>query len=305
MGSEEPQINILVNEEPKVLASEKIRALNRFGLGARPGEVLGLDPKQWLRSQVISQPVSIQGVKLETTQQLLEEINSIRRDGMSVQSRKNLRKHAVKQEEAEIMALVNHGLRTNNPFTERLVRFWSNHFTVSSHGEQVVRYLAGAYEREAIRPHVFGKFFDMVTATAKHPAMLVYLDQVRSVGPNSKVGRRRNFGLNENYARELMELHTLGVDGGYDQADVEALAKILSGWTTGGLWGKSSEQVTPFKFKASLHEPGTKILLGQKISESGEQEGLDAIKLLVGHLRLHGLLLQSWCSICGRYTGRK
>ena len=266
-----------------MLASEKIRALNRFGLGARPGEVLGLDPKQWLRSQVISQPVAIQGLKLETTQQLLEEINSIRRDGMSVQSRKNLRKQAVKQEEAEIMALVSHCLRTEAPFAERLVRFWSNHFTVSSHGEQVVRYLAGAYEREAIRPHVFGKFLDMVIATARHPAMLVYLDQVRSVGPNSKVGRRRNLGLNENYARELMELHTLGVDGGYDQADVEALAKILSGWTTGGLWGKSSEQVTPFKFKASLHEPGTKILLGQKISESGEQEGLDAIKLLVGH----------------------
>ena len=88
MGSEEPQINILVNEEPKVMASEKIRALNRFGLGARPGEVLGLDPKQWLRSQVISQPVAIQGLKLETTQKLLEEINSIRRDGMSVQAAK-------------------------------------------------------------------------------------------------------------------------------------------------------------------------------------------------------------------------
>ena len=114
-----------------MLASEKIRALNRFGLGARPGEVLGLDPTQWLRSQVISQPVAIQGLKLETTQKLLEEINSIRRDGMSVQSRKNLRKHAVKQEEAEIMALVNHGLRTNNPFTERLVRFWSNHFWIN------------------------------------------------------------------------------------------------------------------------------------------------------------------------------
>ena len=80
-----------------------------------------------------------------------------------------------------------------------------------------------------------------------------------------------------------MELHTLGVDGGYDQADVEALAKILSGWTVGGLWANSSEPVKPFKFKASLHEPGTKILLGKKISESGEQEGLEAIKLLVGH----------------------
>ena len=116
------------------LASERIRALNRFGLGARPEEVLGLDPKQWLRSQVMSQPVAIQGLKLKTTQQLLEEINFIRRDGMSVQSRKNFRQQAVKQEEAEITALVNHRLRTDTPFAERLVKFWSNHFTVSSHG---------------------------------------------------------------------------------------------------------------------------------------------------------------------------
>ena len=263
--------------------TEQIRALNRFGLGARPGEALQLDPKPWLRAQITTSATEIRGSNLKTTQQLVEEIASMRRKRMSNASRKDFRKQATKQLEAEVTAAVNHGLRTDAPFAERLVRFWSNHFTVSGEGEKEVRYLAGAYEREAIRPNVFGKFADMVLASARHPAMLIYLDQVRSVGPNSKIGKRRSAGLNENYARELMELHTLGVDGGYDQSDVEALAKILTGWTIGGFGRKSSRPITPFNFEASIHEPGSKTLLGRKISENGEKEGREAIKLLVRH----------------------
>ena len=138
--------------------TEQIRALNRFGLGARPGEALQLDPKPWLRAQITTSATEIRGSNLKTTQQLVEEIASMRRKRMSDASRKDFRKQATKQLEAEVTAAVNHGLRTDAPFAERLVRFWSNHFTVSGDGEKEVRYLAGAYEREAIRPNVFGKF---------------------------------------------------------------------------------------------------------------------------------------------------
>ena len=123
---------------------------------------------------------------------------------------------------------------TERPFVERLVAFWSNHLCVSAGAKILVAPLAGSYEREAIRPHVLGRFTDMVLASAKHPAMLVYLDNFQSIGPGSPAarasGRRgQQRGLNENYARELLELHTLGVNGGYAQQDVLELAKILTG----------------------------------------------------------------------------
>ena len=130
--------------------------------------------------------------------------------------------------------------RAIGPFVERLVAFWSNHLCVSVGAKVLVAPLAGSYEREAIRPHVLGRFEDMVLASAKHPAMLVYLDNFQSIGPSSRGARFGGRGgaprgLNENYARELLELHTLGVDGGYTQQDVQELAKILTGWTVGGL----------------------------------------------------------------------
>lgn len=262
---------------------EQIRALNRFGLGARAGEPKGLDPKPWLRGQINASAAKISDAHLKTTRQLIQDMAAVRGKRMSDQSHKKYREQATAQMQAEVIAAVQHGLRTEAPFAERLVRFWSNHFTVSAQGEREVRYLAGAYEREAIRPHVFGKFEDMVLASARHPAMLFYLDQMRSVGPNSKLGKRRGRGLNENYARELMELHTLGVNGGYDQGDVEALAKILTGWTVGGIGRGSSASAAPFRFEASIHEPGNKTLLGRTIAESGENEGRQAIKLLVRH----------------------
>ena len=111
---------------------------------------------------------------------------------------------------------------------------------MSTGAKILVAPLAGSYEREVIRPHVLGRFEDMVLASAKHPAMLVYLDNFQSIGPRSRGGTRggrggAQRGLNENYARELLELHTLGVDGGYTQTDVQELAKILTGWTVGGL----------------------------------------------------------------------
>jgi uncharacterized protein (DUF1800 family) len=193
---------------------------------------------------------------------------------------------------------------------ERLVGFWSNHLCVSIGAKVLVAPLAGSYEREAIRPHVLGRFEDMVLASAKHPAMLVYLDNFQSIGPNSggaRLGQRNGArrGLNENYARELLELHTLGVNGGYTQQDVQELARVLTGWTISGLGGPGARALqgrlgrrgrgaarpepdgpgTPiaFAFQDLLHEPGSKTVLGRRYDEAGVQEGERVIRDLCRH----------------------
>jgi uncharacterized protein (DUF1800 family) len=178
-------------------------------------------------------------------------------------------------EEMQARCLVS--TRTDQPFRERLVRFWSNHLSVSTtRGE--VRALAGAYEREAIRPWVCGRYEEMLLASARHPAMLVYLDNVRSMGPHSAVGARRRKGLNENYARELLELHTLGVRGGYTQRDIESLASILTGWGMERREGMDGA----FHFESARHEPGTKTVLGSRYRE-GEASGREVIVDLARH----------------------
>ena len=118
--------------------------------------------------------------------------------------------------------------------SRRLVAFWSNHFCVSVGKGGFVRVIAGAFEREAIRPHVLGRFADMLLAVEQHPAMIFYLDNQQSAGAASPAGLKRGRGLNENLGREILELHTLGVAGGYSQSDVTSLAKIITGWTFAG-----------------------------------------------------------------------
>jgi uncharacterized protein (DUF1800 family) len=190
---------------------------------------------------------------------------------------------------------------TFRPFVERLVAFWSNHLCVSVAAKPLqVGPLAGLYEREAIRPHALGRFEDLVLASARHPAMLFYLDNVQSIGENSPAGRlagRRgaNRGLNENYARELLELHTLGVNGGYEQDDVVALARILTGWSVAGagnapaqrLLGRGAREVESdvpaFRFYPALHEPGDHTVLGTRYDEGGEAQGVRAIRDLCRH----------------------
>ncbi|HEU5274118.1 MAG TPA: DUF1800 family protein [Xanthobacteraceae bacterium] len=163
-------------------------------------------------------------------------------------------------------------------FVERLVWFWSNHLCVSSLGAAV---MAGGYEREAIRPHVLGRFADMLVASASHPAMLQYLDNARSIGPTSVAGLIVKVGLNENYARELLELHTLGVRTGYTQEDVTNLAKILTGWTFIGpvVPGHGLE----FVFSPRLHEPGAQVVLGKTYAEVGINQGRAALADLARH----------------------
>ena len=167
-------------------------------------------------------------------------------------------------------------------FVERLVCFWSNHFCVSVAKGGFVRAIAGAYEREAIRPHVLGRFADMLAAVEQHPAMIFYLDNQQSIGPYSKAGQNRRRGLNENLAREIMELHTLGVDGGYTQTDVTAMANILTGWTFVGREGKLGEPGAAF-FAPNYHEPGTQIVLGKYYTQPDRAQGLAALEDFARH----------------------
>ncbi len=162
---------------------------------------------------------------------------------------------------------------------EVMTDFWYNHFNVFS-GKGMDRLLVGVYERDAIRPHVFGKFRDLLMATAKHPAMLVYLDNIRNVAPKTNA-RGKLVGINENYAREIMELHTLGVDNGYTQADVTSLAHILTGW--GVSKGKDRSQNGDFKFNPKEHDWSIKNFLGQRINARGEGEIEEAINILARH----------------------
>ncbi|MBC7603289.1 MAG: DUF1800 domain-containing protein, partial [Ramlibacter sp.] len=195
---------------------------------------------------------------------------------------KNLRERSQSQYRAAVAARVSMALNSPAPFAERLVHFWANHFAVSI-DKQPLATLAGAFEAEAIRPHIFGKFEDMLLAVERHPAMLVYLDQARSIGPESMAGQRaaRNKpdgkrGLNENLAREILELHTLGVRTGYTQEDVTELARALTGWTLGGVAGYPGHIVGAapgaFAFQPVLHEPGVRAVVGRRYDQRGEAE---------------------------------
>ena len=177
---------------------------------------------------------------------------------------------------AEAMARFQKQTATSAGLLERLVAFWSNHFAVSVAKDAFVRVAAGPFEREAIRPYVLGKFADMLKAVESHPAMLFYLDNQRSIGPNSAAGRFAGKGLNENLAREILELHTLGADGGYAQADVTALARILTGWSfaepDSGVGAPGA-----FLYKANWHEPDAQILLGESYAPTGQRQGETAL----------------------------
>ena len=163
-------------------------------------------------------------------------------------------------------------------FVERLVWFWSNHFCVSID----TSVMAGGYEREAIRLHALGRFGDMLLAAESHPAMLIYLNNAQSIGPDSVAGINRGKGLNENFAREILELHTLGVRTGYTQADVISFAKVLTGWTL------RSPVTDPdiggqFLFIPRTHEPGAETVLGKPYSDNGVAQGRAVLTDLASH----------------------
>jgi uncharacterized protein (DUF1800 family) len=255
--------------------AQAAQALIRFGLGPRGTDAPPADPHAWLASQLDgpdpaqfphNMPTAADGLTI-----LREQNRLLLPPGSSLVN--PLLQQDIRVQTAEM-------LTTAAPFRERLVWFWANHFTVSLRqgGTSAV---IGPYIREAIRPNVTGPFFAMLLAVMRHPAMLMYLDNGSSIGPNSPAGLRSHRGLNENLARECMELHTLSPASGYSQQDVTSFAGIITGW------GIDMAAAQPgFVFRADAHEPGGKTLLGQKFPE-GEAGGLMALEFLAGHPATH------------------
>ncbi|MCB9681930.1 MAG: DUF1800 domain-containing protein [Alphaproteobacteria bacterium] len=250
---------------------DPILAVHRFGLGARPGEAgrVGADARGWLLGQLDGAEVAPRLAALPASEdQVVAAAAALRRRDTAA-----LQAQVVSMFRAEAGARALHRIDTAQPFRERWVAFWSNHLCVST-SNALVRLVAGAYERDAIRPHVTGSFAALLLASARHPAMQLYLDQTASMGPNSPVGRRARRGANENLARELLELHTLGVDGGYGQADVEGLAAVLTGWTF-----VRTDRTTPghFLYDPLRHEPGAHVVLGRSYEGDAGEAALTAL----------------------------
>jgi uncharacterized protein (DUF1800 family) len=263
-----------------------LRALNRFGLGARRGERQKVrDARQWLRAQLDGGIPSLAPPSGVTPTTIGDALRAIRMAGQGdEQERRQARRRVVEMTTSEVHAALTARVTSERPFVERLVAFWSNHLCVSTGSKIIVAPLAGSYERDVIRAHVLGRFEDMVLASAKHPAMLVYLDNFQSIGPNSRgAGARRGNngqrrGLNENYARELLELHTLGVDGGYSQRDIVNVARAFTGWTM------RPRQGTGFVFVPAQHDGGEKTVLGHTIKAGGgAEDGRQVLDILVAH----------------------
>ena len=181
----------------------------------------------------------------------------------------------------EAKARIHAALNSKIGFAERLVWFWSNHFCVSA-DKGNVRPICGAYEREAIRGHVLGRFAEMLLAVKSHPAMLMYLDNARSIGPSSIAGVRQKRGLNENLAREILELHTLGVRSVYTQDDVTNFAKVVTGWTVTPA-RQDPERAGEFQFNPRMHEPGAQSVIGKSYPEAGMEQGRAVLATLARH----------------------
>ncbi len=247
-------------------------ALSRFGLGRRGLEALPGDPAAWLEAQ-LGDGAGPAAAPLAAGFAALREV----RASKPAPGQPNAVRALF---QADVAALAEFAAGTEAPFRERLVRFWTNHFTVSVRGGPVAAF-AGDFVASAIRPHATGRFEDMLLAVMRHPAMLLYLNQAGSVGPDSPVGRRGHRGLNENLARESLELHTVGVDGGYTQTDVTNYARILTGWSL------NRRPANPgFLFRPMTNEPGEKVLMGRRFPP-GEQGGVEALAFLAGHPATH------------------
>jgi len=287
-------------------------AQNRFGLGARADDASLGDPRGWLKAQLVPQATTPpQLANIPKTEDAINQTRDI------VMAKRDARKDAaaaaaaataagmapalnakgkpiipeaakpevtladlyVDQADARIAAAV----ATDTPFRERLVHFWMNHFAISA-DKQKMRALAGPYEQEAIRAHLDGRFAVMLLAVAHHPAMILYLDNERSFGPNSVTVQRRNGngnrdqGLNENLGRELLELYSLGVRTGYTQADVTELARAITGWSVVSDRPEAQRTMLAgqhgFAYYPPVHEPGKRTELGKIYKQEGHDQGV-------------------------------
>jgi uncharacterized protein (DUF1800 family) len=257
-------------------------AVTRFGLGARPGEIANArsDPRGFLLDQISLRGADLPVPDGPNSTQRLADLAAYQRDRKAALAAGDAKADPVKMAAklirddagADFLARVQLGVKTDNGFRERWALFWANHFTVSAN-KLATATLVGPFEQEAIRPYAFGRFEDMLVASSSHPAMLLYLDQAQSVGPNSdlavlgaKAGKHP--GLNENLAREIMELHTVGVDAGYSQADVTEFARAMTGWSLGRT--DHPEDPQGFLFRPHAHEPGGRTIMGKPYGEQGQ-----------------------------------
>jgi uncharacterized protein (DUF1800 family) len=285
-------------------------AVTRFGLGARPGEIdaAKADPQGFLIAQNRREGADLPQDGGESAAQRFGQM----RDYQEQQRVARQKKDGETPDDAALQAakaaqvvlrdkvgadfLARARLATNTPaaFRERWALFWANHFTVSS-TKQITSVLIGPFEREAIRPNVFGGFETLLVASSTHPAMLTYLDQAQSIGPGSPVGVRRRgarAGLNENLAREIMELHTVGVDAGYTQGDVTEFARALTGFSV----GRDNEgNAGKFMFRDAAHEPGVRTIMGKKYAGADIQQGMAVLKALAADKRTAH-------HVCGKIT---
>ena len=304
-------------------------AANRFGLGARPGELSKIagDPRGWLRAQLTPEtavPAPLAALPSTADDEAafarwLATLHLGSADGAAIKAYDTGRGDAsmsaatstgpmapdggkLSVEQSYVRALfpryatalearIDVATTTDRPYFERLVHFWSNHFTVSAAKPQVIA-LPPSFERDVVRAHAMGRFEDMLTTSTQHPGMLIYLDNHLSVGPNSFIASHPNYlpeylrgrmtDLNENLAREILELHTLGVRSGYTQADVTSFAKIITGWSVQGA-RRPSPDGRLFRFQPSFHEPGTQVLLGVSYPQGGVEQGEAALRALAKH----------------------
>lgn len=288
-------------------------ANNRFGLGSRPADRID-NPKKWLAAQLTEfdpAPAALSGQPARS--QIAAEFREYqldRRDFRQAKKEAAGSDDMAKIDPAKITQVVNilrtryvaaadarlnAALASTTPFAERLVHFWSNHFAVSVDKLPVLG-LAGDFEFSAIRPNIMGRFSDLLLAATTHPAMLLYLDQAQSIGPNSMLAQRvaarrnRELGLNENLAREILELHTLGARTVYSQKDVTEFARALTGFTVGGMAkgpiqrmlqqnGEDGES----QFLAAIHEPGERQVVGRVYREAGELQAKSILADLAVH----------------------
>lgn len=258
-------------------------ASHRFGLSEPSLDRVGNNPRAWVLAQLRNPtPLDTRGLLTTTdatrlTGELVRQLRAIGQGGntgaeaVRRETRAELRTHALRA----LQQRWQHQVSTPTPVFERWVLFWSNHFTVSATKATTLA-LVWPFENEAIRPHATGRFVDLLRASTVHPGMLLYLDNAQSIGPGSRLGRRRERGLNENLARELLELHTVGVNAGYTQTDVTELARLLTGWTTGRLGQDEAG------FVNAVHEPGPKRVMGRVYPE-----GPDALDAVLNDLARH------------------
>jgi len=255
----------------------------RFGLGRRPNDPVPSDPLVWLDRQ-IGPPAPIRtgpGMLPPLSFREAVEFHFAATDRQADGRRSDDgRRDLLKRVDADAVSWTGHCLLSDAPFQDRLTNFWANHFTISRR-IRIASIFIGPYLRETVRPLMFGKFADLVVETARNPGMITYLSNSNSVGPNSPAAKQGQRGLNENLAREILELHTVTPAAGYSQADVTSFARVLTGWTV-----ERNANGAGFVFRERTHEPGPKVVLGKTFPE-GYEGGVAALRYLAEHPAAH------------------